>query len=108
MSWIQDNKLVAGSVQQKEIAEGDYTDSELVIKNAKLGDTLTEFEIDINIGFNGTAPKASIGIDSDHEKYMTELQSDIKARGTYVIEETVILVADETIKLYITPDGSTA
>lgn len=108
MSWIRENKLVSSSIQQKEIGEGDYTDSELFIKNAKSGDTLTEFEIDINIAFNGTAPKASIGIDSNHEKYMTEAQSNIKAIGTYVIEETVVLSANEIIKLYITSDGSTA
>lgn len=108
MSWIQENKLVSDSVQQKEVESGDYTDTELVIKNAKLGDTLTEFEIDINIGFNGAVPVASIGIDSNHEKYMTEAQSNIKAIGTYVIEQTIVLTVDETIKLYITPDGSTS
>jgi len=109
MSWIRKNKLVESTVQQKKLsAEGDYTDSVLTIKNAKAGDTLTEFEIDIDVAFNGTNPVASIGIDSDHEKYMTEAQSLISTIGTYVIEQTIVLTGDEIIKAYITPDGSTA
>jgi len=107
MSFIRDNKLVASSVVQEEVAEATFADAEVVIKNAKLGDTLTEFEIDVSILFDGTAPKASIGIDTDHEKYLTESQCYLLATGTYVIENTVVLASDETIKVYITPDGST-
>ncbi|GAG04939.1 unnamed protein product [marine sediment metagenome] len=108
MSHVQLNKLVASSVLQKDVCEeGDFGDSEILIRNCKAGDTLMEFEIDINIPFDGTAPKASIGIDSNHEKYLTEDQCNITLRGTYVMEYTVILSIDETIKIYVTPDGST-
>ena len=108
MSWIRNNKLVSGTIQQTKLSiHGDYTDTELIIKNAKTGDTLLEFEIDIDIAFNGTSPVASIGIDSNHEKYMAESQSWLKSIGTYVIEQEVILTEDEVIKLYISPDGST-
>lgn len=107
MSWVRNNKLVAADVQQEDIESGDYTDTEITIKAAKLGDTLLEFEIDIDEAYNGSAPVASIGIDTDHEKYMTEAQSDLTSVGTYVIENTVVLTADEVIKLYIDPNSST-
>lgn len=108
MSHVQDNNLVAPDVEQKTFCEeGTFADAEVVIKNAKIGDTLTEFEIDVSIVFDGAAPVSSIGIDSDHEKYLSEAQNDILSIGTYVVEDTTILVANETIKVYITPDGST-
>lgn len=108
MSHVQDNKLVAADVEQKTFCEeAIFTNTEVVIKNAKIGDTLTEFEIDVSIIFDGTSPLASVGIDSDHEKYLSEAQNDILSIGTYVVENTTILIADEIIKVYITPDGST-
>jgi len=108
MSHVQDNKLVAPDVEQKTFCEeATFTDAEVVIKNAKAGDTVTEFEIDVSIVFDGAAPLASIGIDSNHEKYLSEIQNDILMIGTYVVEDTTILTVNETIKVYITPDGST-
>jgi len=107
MSHVQNNKLVASDVNQKTLCEeATFADAEVVIKNAKAGDTLTEFEIDVSIIFDGVAPKASIGIDTDHEKYLAEDQNDLAITQTFVIENTTILALDETIKVYITPDGS--
>ncbi|GAG04936.1 unnamed protein product, partial [marine sediment metagenome] len=102
MSRVRPNKLVSSTVPQENKADATYSDTEITIKEHQNGDTLSEFEIDVTTIFDGTAPKASIGIDSNHEKYLTEDQCYLKATGTYIIEDTEILSANETIKLFIT------
>lgn len=90
--------------KDKEIT---YTDTEIIVGNLNAGDTLKQFTIDIHITYNSSAPKASLGIDLDHEKYMKETDSDLTTIGEYVIEDNVELDVDETIKIYIDPDGAT-
>ena len=107
MSGTRPNKLFPETVPQQESVDGNYSSTELILKDCLLGDTLTEFEIKINTVFNGTSPVASIGIDSNHEKYLTEPQCDLTQTGTYIIKDTIILIANETIKIFIDGDGAT-
>lgn len=111
MSGTRLNKLIPDTVPQEEFVSGDYGDSELTIKSCLTGDTLTEFEVKVNSLFLKPGftifPMASIGIDADHEKYLTTNQCDLQKIGTYIIKDTIILAGNETIKIYIDGDGAT-
>jgi hypothetical protein len=107
MSYIRDNKPVPATVAQEILEEAIITDSSVLIKNLINHNTILEVKIDVSILFDGTAPKASIGISTDHEKYLTEDQCDLTSINTYIIEDTIVLTSDESITVYITPDGST-
>ena len=107
MSRVLPNKLVPSTVPQEDRVDVIFSDSPTIIKSALAGDTLTEFEIEVTTIFDGTTPVASIGIDTDHEKYLSEAQCYLLAKGNYIIEDTNILSSPEIIKVYLTPDGST-
>jgi len=107
MSRVLPNKLVPSTVPQEDRVDVIFSDSPTIIKSALAGDTLSEFEIEVTTIFDGIAPVASIGIDADHEKYLTEAQCYLLGKGNYIIEDTNILSSNETIKVYLTPDGST-
>lgn len=107
MSGTRPNKIPPETVTQEISETASYSDTEIELGDFAAGDTFTEFEINVIQIFNGTAPVASIGIDSNHEKYLTESQCNLKAVNRYIIEDTIPLLADETIKIYIDGDGAT-
>jgi hypothetical protein len=107
MSGTRDNKIPPEIVTQEATETASYSDTEIELGDFISGDTFTEFEIKVNTIFNGGVPAASIGIDSDHEKYLTEAQCDLTQTGTYIIEDTIPLASDETIKAYVDGDGAT-
>jgi len=106
MSGTRPNKVVPSTVTQEESATGDYNDTELEIGSFAASDTLTEFEVDVSEIFDGTTPVASIGIDANHEKYLTEEQCDLTVVGTYIIRDTTPMTGNETIKVFIDGDGA--
>ena len=107
MSGTRPNKLIPSTVPQ-ESANAGHLDTELEIKDFLAGDTLTEFEIEVTVPYNSGSPKASIGIDIDHEKYLAEIQCDLINTGRYQVRNTEVLDSQETIKIYIDPDGATS
>lgn len=94
-------------VPKNKDKSGTYTDSEITIGSFDTGEVLLQFTIDVHILFDGTNPTITIGTDLDNDKYVTALQNYPKAIGEYVIEDNIVLTSDETIKAFITPDGST-
>jgi len=102
-SWEEGGVIVPKSKDK----DGDYTDSEITIGNFDLGQVLNQFTVDIHIAFDGTNPTITIGTDADPDKYVLTTDNYPKAANEYVIEDNIVLTADETIKAFITPDGAT-
>jgi len=111
MSGTRPNKLIPDTVPQEESVSGNYEDSELTIRSCLTRDTLTEFEVKVNSLFLKPGftifPTTSIGIDANHEKYLTISQCNLQMIGTYIIKDTIILTGDEVIKAYVDGDGAT-
>lgn len=91
MSFIRPNKPVAETVPQEKIQEASGTS---LIKSLKNHNTILEVSIKVTEVFNGTNPTASIGIDTDNDKYLLISQCNLKQLDTFIIEDTVILTSD--------------
>ena len=109
MSFIAPYQWEAGGpiVPKNKDKSGTYADSEIIIGSFDTGEILLQFTVDVHIAFDGTNPTITIGTDVDPDKYVTSLQNYPKAANEYVIEDNIVLTSDETIKAFITPDGST-
>jgi hypothetical protein len=107
MSGTRQNKIPPETVTQGKSADATFSDTEVELGDFMSGDSFTEFEINVTQIYDSVTPTASIGIDSDHEKYLTTSQCNLKAVNRYIIEDTIILTGNETIKIYIDPDGAT-
>jgi len=101
MSGTRANKIPPETVTQEKSENATFSDTEVELGDFMAGDSFTEFEINVTQAYDSVAPTASIGIDSNHEKYLTTSQCNLKAINRYIIEDTIILSGDETIKIYI-------
>jgi len=109
MSFISPYQWEVGGdiVSKNKDKSGDYTDSEITIGNFDAGEILLQFTVDVHIAFDGTNPTITIGTDADNDKYVLTTDNYPKAVNEYIIEDNIVLTSDETIKAFITSDGST-